>query len=1328
MSEWERLFSTKSNRWYYRSKVTKEACFETRNSPEGEGWVSDGKYFHEVLKLKMYKNLYTGEKRYDHKREAQFSAALNVPPTESQLQALLSRKLNDDDTELVPSVPPSMHPPLSSLPSLPANGVLGRNYLNVLQQNHNEWMFGGLLELIHNSSDAGAKVINIRHFKDINHNDEDVLEVLDDGIGIAPQKVKVSLLNFGNDTSSPRPDRIGCNGVGFQQGTIRVGSTTVFITKSIMTDMITLGILCNRPFEEQQQPFIYEYVVLDYPTCKVNESFCSKEKYRQIMQQIEIYSFLTLESLRYEIEKRFPSGTSSHGTVLFIQHWRIGYDKLVVEYDKTDLRLVDSTTLKPFRKSLRNGNVINDQNVLFDCSLREYLAYAFYEPKINIHLLGREIKCKTILKELSNIEYVTLIDSVDGKPAIRGCFGRYKKWELERIGGAMLYFANVLIHSFERSQIDLRPADGWGIVLVVEIPFGCGIIPKNDKQSFVGSNAYTNLLRKIKEEWATYDLKTTMKIVPLTDMNFTEISDWVQCSNCRKYRRVSPTMKGKYSGELSFYCFSEDSPIMIDLLHRGRENNSITRNEACAIPEDDSNDEDTIFASTGYLRRESTSTSKGTNIVSDFPPEELFHAMDSGDILRLAWEGTLLSLTRRDYSPSNAGYSRLMYENLYDHMRTTGEEAKLPTVTAHQSPFINCSQDLKWAIYMAQREYHSNGRGGVKYPILQLSTARMEISAGGAFDMRTKSAQEASCSKELSMCRPVIDWAISGSVIVLKATRCRTDACCIKKIYNAFPRPGILESRPKRKLHELLEYSARPYSDWLAEFQKSFPTLEEQTSLMSELLVPEDGWKATLANFFDIKPVVPLWLSEPISIALSHFAAGQFQLSARKLTELQEDRRWEKPMDAVAVLLALKPMREQVRKAITEYTSDKTGQMGAIELFQKLDLRIKEKKNLAVTTRPSIVPVAPLVTNNIPHPATSTSSTSSMKSWKAKARKKDDLMSFKPQTTNKFKRAREEEEEEETGEEDFETSRFGGSGRRHWQEVINRKKNQMKKKSARPLPTHASLEEFKSWLKVRENRGAMKGFRIKKYFPDPGDWFVGRVDRLPSDESKYFHVHYEDSDSEEMSENELFKWWVDKPKDSNSNTSSNVDMIYKPVRAASAHCGVCGEPPALTADCLTCVVCNVVVHRTCMSASEDVSTASSTLVRNKQTQSLEFTCQECLEFPATDDIKPRCIYCPDVSWKLYKFRHASGAWIHSICKISDNQSKSGECRQCKQGDDVIKCFIESCDAQMHMSCAWLHGNKLEKVSMKPHQIIRAYCIEHSTAAADTQLEGQKSMA
>lgn len=266
-----------------------------------------------------------------------------------------------------------------------------------------------------------------------------------------------------------------------------------------------------------------------------------------------------------------------------------------MEVDPTghDLKLYNSLDNKPYKRELRRGNIGRDTVVKFDHSLREFLTYAFLVPKMSITLLNKKIDSRNVMDQLIDVERVTFLpaNTMTRAPPVTGVIGRSVKWELEEIGGAMLYASNSLITAFQRHDIGISvESEGWGIIIVVQPPVGpppkgCGITTTQEKQKFEGSDAYLLLLQEMRKTYVEYTQRRENKIVPLSGNNL-EKMEWVQCDSCNKWRRVTDALYAKYSGDTSFTCFKDDSPVMQQLLASGRVNCESTRKAACQAPQE----------------------------------------------------------------------------------------------------------------------------------------------------------------------------------------------------------------------------------------------------------------------------------------------------------------------------------------------------------------------------------------------------------------------------------------------------------------------------------------------------------------------------------------------------------------------------------------------------------------------------------------------------------------------------------------------------------------------------------------------------------------------
>lgn len=876
--------------------------------------------------------MYTGEILYDHIAGGAFNLTKPYPIDQ---QSSNKRKFDSEDiTSIENESKDHMEPPVRmarySLPQSSSNTPIptppppppppptstnhrtlqvAKNFLTLQSQKHANWLFGGIAELIHNASDAGATRININHFYDIAHNNDNVLEIYDNGSGMSPITVGEILLSFGRDYDPNERDieRIGCYGVGFKQGSIRIGSTVIFVTKYCETNTISIGILCNKPYEDSHEMFIYEHATLSYPTFRVDERYCTEYQYEKTTKYMNKYSFLNRENISSLIQKHFTADTS--GTIVFIQHWRKGFDRLEYDQEMNDFRLYSNltttSTVSTTTSGAGGGTTTSGMNqylfrqsgretidrsvpIWIDCSLKEYLQYMFYKTNIQIFIGNELIPSIRIDSELSQIQRVDLLSSTHGMSPVSGYIGKSKKWEKQKIGGAMLYGSNCLIRSFVRSDIGLTiPSEGWGVVLVVNIPVGitskgCGINTTQDKQNFEGNCIYIKLLQRIAHEYRLYLNQTEfpLEINPIGTSHHTSRSNWIQCEQCGKWRRVSEEIEQKFLGTIPFYCYHQNSPIMVRILQREKINNERTRRMACETPEEDYSDEMTQSITTGYETNgdRSTSTSSSTSLslttslstIKIEPPSnasssriidesdvlvepssqssnpdldhipDLYYTLHHPAELEFNWKGEIASLHRMEpinNIPSN-------YDSLYAHI--LGDE----TNNHYLSPYYTCTSDILYAIYLSYLQYE---RYQQRFPILKISSEYLDAHTSGEnlFNLSTmKGLEECQSSRRLTTKQLAVisSKCRQRSMYILKG---KIPSHAILGIYNPFPitltspshgstssatttsSRGITIRQSISRLNSFLQIS---YQEWLQQAHIIFTT-QSMDNLFNEMKI-----------------------------------------------------------------------------------------------------------------------------------------------------------------------------------------------------------------------------------------------------------------------------------------------------------------------------------------------------------------------------------------------------------------------------------------------------------------------------------------------------------
>lgn len=104
-------------------------------------------------------------------------------------------------------------------------------FLNYADKTHT-WAFGAVAELIHNSADAKATEVRVS-LDTLGPNQDANFVVVDNGHGMTHQEMLVLFTlgkAYGYNSAAVTGERIGCNGLGFKQGVLRLGDTAAVIT------------------------------------------------------------------------------------------------------------------------------------------------------------------------------------------------------------------------------------------------------------------------------------------------------------------------------------------------------------------------------------------------------------------------------------------------------------------------------------------------------------------------------------------------------------------------------------------------------------------------------------------------------------------------------------------------------------------------------------------------------------------------------------------------------------------------------------------------------------------------------------------------------------------------------------------------------------------------------------------------------------------------------------------------------------------------------------------------------------------------------------------
>jgi serine/threonine protein kinase len=458
-----------------------------------------------------------------------------------------------------------------------------KSFLSTLSQNH-VWLFGALAELLHNSSDAGSTdlQINVREEEGKEGGKEAmVLEIKDNGEGMSHGEME-AMFRLGKTYARDRDDdvqaqRVGRYGWGFKQGSLRIGSTAVVLSKSLKHKTLSFGILSNEPhLKDENTAPVCRVVTLSADTMEPDPTHTSREAFREASELMARYSFITQERHWPLMLNTWGAGES--GTTVFIQgieredpetgkFWR----ELKVDKSNADLLLVN----RGGKKHLNTRGALLAESVPIDHSLRAYLKVAFLHHRMSLSLLGKPVKTPNLIDSLTATRHYNLLQDDPAKKPVIVTVGKSADALHLGLGGAMFYSTNVLISSYVRQEIGItNPREGMGVLAVIHLD-PRQYETQHSKQSFRRPNpALEKIEERLGRVWNEYITRGTAQTAvvgkgvaasTLADKMTTTtmtLTDFIQCEHCGKWRVVPQAYVAGFAGaDVKWYCWSEGSPV-----------------------------------------------------------------------------------------------------------------------------------------------------------------------------------------------------------------------------------------------------------------------------------------------------------------------------------------------------------------------------------------------------------------------------------------------------------------------------------------------------------------------------------------------------------------------------------------------------------------------------------------------------------------------------------------------------------------------------------------------------------------------------------------------
>eukprot|EP00241_Pyramimonas_parkeae_P003895 CAMPEP_0114243258 /NCGR_PEP_ID=MMETSP0058-20121206/10685_1 /TAXON_ID=36894 /ORGANISM="Pyramimonas parkeae, CCMP726" /LENGTH=679 /DNA_ID=CAMNT_0001356069 /DNA_START=171 /DNA_END=2207 /DNA_ORIENTATION=- len=494
-------------------------------------------------------------------------------------------------------------PPVAPVPASRSTSGLSTNHPRMLEsqaEEHTEWLFSAVAELVDNAHDAGAtnlhiKMINIQHLRH--------LVFLDDGGGMSHQGVEVDLMRFGHDDVGMQVgdrNRIGKFAAGFKAGCMALGKDALVFTRSREHKTYSMGLL-SRTYCEGKQEVVIPVITLDQhfqPDLSHNSSR-RHDEYAQLMMSI---SGMTAQDIQDALKSVKQGGTCIH--VFNLTQNAQGQPKLkqmcgdIILGRKGDFRDRQPVAVPP-------------DDVPLDHSLSAYLSVIYLEPKMKIFIEQRPVQVNHLAdalkakKTYKTNEVWTMVPAQDALlPASVGCelvIGESAEEASRHNCGLMMYWNGRLIESYKRvGHFMENEFSTKGVLAVVNADF---LVPNSNKQSFKGDGFGDTNVNKLFGEWARdrimyYRDNVLMKkerenIQNLSEkdveMNGGEVFGWLQCESvsCKKWRKVSKQyfdmVKTEWPASKSWYCRNHPDPKVNSALN------------PCSLPEDKEGENETTF-------------------------------------------------------------------------------------------------------------------------------------------------------------------------------------------------------------------------------------------------------------------------------------------------------------------------------------------------------------------------------------------------------------------------------------------------------------------------------------------------------------------------------------------------------------------------------------------------------------------------------------------------------------------------------------------------------------------------------------------------------------
>lgn len=430
-----------------------------------------------------------------YKKLPQITYTLARPRT----TASVTQRQNTSTAVIIEEVEHEETPPQQ----VPKTGLMHPRYVKAFSQNHASWIFGGLAELIDNARDACAQRLDIivRKAKLLGqHESIPVLQVKDDGNGLDP-KAFSRMLSFCHDYENATADnlnRIGCFGVGFKAGSMRIGDDVLVLTKK--DERLSMGLLSTSLNKGKD---VLEIPMVTWKEDKTCGRMAFDEKVQSPAEAKKNLTAMKEHGIFHDemqIGNEFGTIPDTGGTKICIfnlEKWgndySLGWDMNASCKNKNDI------VIKRGRPRNRPGQT--SAEVPLDCSLRAYLEVLYDRPKMDVYIQGEPVKMRRLEKSLTSKRERQIL--VHGKQLLL-TLGFCPEEKKLRNCGVFLYWRGRLVEAYKRcGKIMLSGDEGLGVIGVLDTTTLYGDAAGgllSTKQGFQDTQVYADLEKAIATE------------------------------------------------------------------------------------------------------------------------------------------------------------------------------------------------------------------------------------------------------------------------------------------------------------------------------------------------------------------------------------------------------------------------------------------------------------------------------------------------------------------------------------------------------------------------------------------------------------------------------------------------------------------------------------------------------------------------------------------------------------------------------------------------------------------------------------------------------------